>query len=213
MDRTNDNQAPFHDAVTSSSNAAGHNDKSVPLETTGMNDREAHSDFSSSRDGGEGISRSSATGPATGSNALETTGMNDTAAHSNFSSSRNGGEVTSRSTTTGHVTDSTPLSTTDKINTITNAHSNLPTSTNDLSTSTNRGDAPRGSLASTSTSSDPNTETSFPASTTGQAVNAPGKTGVIGENVMGALGYGGSAVERPKEDRGIGEKVAEFLGA
>jgi hypothetical protein len=43
--------------------------------------------------------------------------------------------------------------------------------------------------------------------------NAPGKLGYRGENVLGAMGFGGSKVERPKEDQGIGEKIAEFLGA
>jgi len=46
-----------------------------------------------------------------------------------------------------------------------------------------------------------------------KAQNAPGKLGERGENVLGAIGFGGSAVERPKEDQGIGEKIAEFLGA
>ncbi|KAJ9616648.1 hypothetical protein H2200_000367 [Cladophialophora chaetospira] len=44
------------------------------------------------------------------------------------------------------------------------------------------------------------------------AQNAPGKLGERGENVLGAIGFGGSTVERPKEDQGIGEKIAEFLG-
>lgn len=43
--------------------------------------------------------------------------------------------------------------------------------------------------------------------------NAPGKLGERGENILGAIGFGGSVVERPKEDQGIGEKIAEFLGA
>jgi hypothetical protein len=46
-----------------------------------------------------------------------------------------------------------------------------------------------------------------------KAGNAPGKLGERGENIVGALGFGGSKVERPKEDQGIGEKIAEFLGA
>ncbi|ETI19830.1 hypothetical protein G647_08844 [Cladophialophora carrionii CBS 160.54] len=45
------------------------------------------------------------------------------------------------------------------------------------------------------------------------AQNAPGKLGERGENILGAIGFGGAAVERPKEDQGIGEKIAEFLGA
>lgn len=44
------------------------------------------------------------------------------------------------------------------------------------------------------------------------AQNAPGKLGDRGENILGAVGFGGSSVERPKEDQGIGEKIAEFLG-
>ena len=43
--------------------------------------------------------------------------------------------------------------------------------------------------------------------------NAPGRAGSIGENVLGALGYGGTHVERPKEEQGIGEKIVNFLGA
>ncbi|KPI35612.1 uncharacterized protein AB675_4755 [Cyphellophora attinorum] len=42
--------------------------------------------------------------------------------------------------------------------------------------------------------------------------NAPGKAGEIGENAIGALGFGGARVERPKEDQGLGEKIAAFLG-
>lgn len=42
--------------------------------------------------------------------------------------------------------------------------------------------------------------------------NAPGKAGEIGENAIGALGFGGSSAERPKEDQGLGEKIAAFLG-
>ncbi|EXJ61900.1 hypothetical protein A1O7_02331 [Cladophialophora yegresii CBS 114405] len=47
----------------------------------------------------------------------------------------------------------------------------------------------------------------------GVAQNAPGKLGDRGENILGAVGFGGTHVERPKEDQGIGEKIAEFLGA
>lgn len=43
--------------------------------------------------------------------------------------------------------------------------------------------------------------------------NAPGRAGSIGEAAMGAFGYGGSQVERPKEEQGIGEKIVNFLGA
>ncbi|ETN45219.1 uncharacterized protein HMPREF1541_10096 [Cyphellophora europaea CBS 101466] len=42
--------------------------------------------------------------------------------------------------------------------------------------------------------------------------NAPGKAGEVGEAAVGALGFGGSAVERPKENRGLGEKIVAFLG-
>ena len=162
MDRSNETQTPFNQAVTSNSNATGHAIEPVTPETTGMNDVEAHS---------------------------------------NLSQSTNGGEVASSMNPIGHASSSTPLSPT-SMNT--SPHNNLPESSNVVQ-------VPRSN--SVSASSDPSTETHFPASMTGQAVNAPGKTGVIGENIMGALGYGGSAVEWPKEDQGIGEKVAEFLGA
>ena len=45
------------------------------------------------------------------------------------------------------------------------------------------------------------------------SANAPGKLGERGENALGAIGFGGAQVERPKEDQGIGEKIANFLGA
>lgn len=45
------------------------------------------------------------------------------------------------------------------------------------------------------------------------SANAPGKLGDRGENILGSIGFGGAQVERPKEDQGIGEKIAEFLGA
>jgi hypothetical protein len=45
------------------------------------------------------------------------------------------------------------------------------------------------------------------------AQNAPGRAGEIGEAAVGAIGFGGSTVERPKEDQGLGEKIANFLGA
>jgi hypothetical protein len=47
----------------------------------------------------------------------------------------------------------------------------------------------------------------------GLAQNAPGSLGERGENIVGALGFGGSTVERPQKDQGLGEKIAEFLGA
>ncbi|KAK5198320.1 hypothetical protein LTR92_002565 [Exophiala xenobiotica] len=43
--------------------------------------------------------------------------------------------------------------------------------------------------------------------------NAPGKLGDRGENIVGAMGFGGSTVERPKADQGLGEKIVTFLGA
>ena len=43
--------------------------------------------------------------------------------------------------------------------------------------------------------------------------NAPGTAGKVGENALGALGFGGASVERPKEDQGIGEKIVKFFGA
>ncbi|KAK4943480.1 hypothetical protein LTR10_016971 [Elasticomyces elasticus] len=46
----------------------------------------------------------------------------------------------------------------------------------------------------------------------GDSQNAPGKLGETGEAAVGALGFGGSQVGRPKEDQGIGEKIANFLG-
>ncbi len=45
------------------------------------------------------------------------------------------------------------------------------------------------------------------------AQNAPGKLGDRGENIVGAMGFGGSSVERPKAEQGLGEKIANFLGA
>jgi hypothetical protein len=42
--------------------------------------------------------------------------------------------------------------------------------------------------------------------------NAPGKLGKRGENALGAMGFGGAQVERPKEDQGVGEKIVAFLG-
>lgn len=49
-------------------------------------------------------------------------------------------------------------------------------------------------------------------STVGQQ-NAPGKAGERGESVMGAIGFGGTHVERPKEEQGLGEKIVNFFGA
>lgn len=46
-----------------------------------------------------------------------------------------------------------------------------------------------------------------------ESQNAPGKAGDVGEAAMGALGYGGSTVGRPKEDQGISEKIVNILGA
>ncbi|KAI1609370.1 hypothetical protein EDD37DRAFT_640518 [Exophiala viscosa] len=46
----------------------------------------------------------------------------------------------------------------------------------------------------------------------GDSQNAPGKLGDTGESLVGAMGFGGSQVGRPKEDQGIGEKIANFLG-
>ena len=43
--------------------------------------------------------------------------------------------------------------------------------------------------------------------------NAPGKAGDIGENAIGALGFGGASVERPLKDQGLGEKIVNFLGS
>ena len=101
----------------------------------------------------------------------------------------------------GHSTESNPL---EASTASTNQMSNVPQSTNVV-------EVPRSNLVSAS--SDPSTEENFPNSTTTSTANAPGKTGVIGENIMGGMGMGGSSVERPKEDQGIGEKIAAFLGA
>ena len=51
-----------------------------------------------------------------------------------------------------------------------------------------------------------------PTSSVGQH-NAPGRAGSVGEKALGALGYGGNHVERPKEDQGLGEKIVNLLGA
>ncbi|KAK5943577.1 hypothetical protein PMZ80_004585 [Knufia obscura] len=75
----------------------------------------------------------------------------------------------------------------------------------------------RGSLAGTKgpfhvpTTDDVNKSNVPPHSSVGQQ-NAPGAAGSIGEKAMGALGYGGSTVERPKEEQGLGEKIMNFLG-
>lgn len=50
----------------------------------------------------------------------------------------------------------------------------------------------------------------IPASVGSQT--APGRAGSVGEKAMGALGYGGTHVERPKEEQGLGEKVVNFFG-
>jgi len=42
--------------------------------------------------------------------------------------------------------------------------------------------------------------------------NLPGARGDRGEKILGAMGVGGSQVERPKEEQGIGEKIVNFLG-
>lgn len=55
--------------------------------------------------------------------------------------------------------------------------------------------------------------TSAPPTSSVSSQNAPGKAGEFGEKVMGALGVGGTHVERPKEEQGIGEKIVNFLGA
>lgn len=79
-------------------------------------------------------------------------------------------------------------------------------------------DQPRGSLSSTvgpfqvPTTDDVSKSEVPPASSVGQQ-NAPGKGGELGEKAMGALGYGGTSVERPKEEQGIAEKIVNFLGA
>lgn len=79
-------------------------------------------------------------------------------------------------------------------------------------------DQPRGSLSSTvgpfqvPTTDDVSKSEVPPTSSVGSQ-NAPGRGGEIGEKAMGALGYGGSTVERPKEEQGVAEKIVNFLGA
>ena len=51
-----------------------------------------------------------------------------------------------------------------------------------------------------------------PSSSVGSK-NAPGKAGEVGEKIMGGFGVGGTHVERPKEEQGLGEKIVNFLGA
>lgn len=51
-----------------------------------------------------------------------------------------------------------------------------------------------------------------PTSSVGQQ-SAPGRAGSIGDGALAALGFGGSKVERPKEDQGLGEKIVNFFGA
>lgn len=77
---------------------------------------------------------------------------------------------------------------------------------------------PRGSLSSTTgpfqvpTTDDVSKKDVPPTSSVGQQ-SAPGRAGSIGDGAIAALGFGGSKVERPKEDQGIGEKIINFLGA
>ena len=87
---------------------------------------------------------------------------------------------------------------------------------------------PRTSLTSGSTVTEPlaSTEGPFHQPTTSNtekknapltssvsSQNAPGSAGKIGEAVMSGFGYGGTHVERPKEEQGLGEKIVNFLGA
>lgn len=53
----------------------------------------------------------------------------------------------------------------------------------------------------------------IPPSSSVGTQNAPGRGGSIGEATMGALGYGGATVERPKEEQGLAEKIVNFMGA
>lgn len=78
--------------------------------------------------------------------------------------------------------------------------------------------AHRGSLASTegpfqqpTTDNVSNSDTNAFSSVSSQ--NAPHAGGTVGENTLGALGYGGSQVERPKEEQGVAEKIMNILGA
>lgn len=77
---------------------------------------------------------------------------------------------------------------------------------------------PRGSLSSTTgpfqvpTTDDVSKKDAPLTSSVGQQ-SAPGRAGSIGDKALSAMGYGGSKVERPKEDQGLGEKIVNFLGA
>lgn len=75
--------------------------------------------------------------------------------------------------------------------------------------STTETSQPRGSLFTTDEGSKQDTQLT---SSVGQQ-SAPGRAGSIGDKTLGALGFGGSKVERPKEDQGLGEKIVNFFGA
>ena len=77
---------------------------------------------------------------------------------------------------------------------------------------------PRGSLSSTTgpfqqPTTDDVSKSEVPPSSSVGTQNAPGRGGDIAEKAMSALGYGGTQVERPKEEQGLGEKIVNFLGA
>lgn len=79
-------------------------------------------------------------------------------------------------------------------------------------------DQQRGSLASTqgpfqTPTTDDVDRSDAPLTSSVGSQNAPGTGGKIGEATMGALGYGGANVERPKEEQGVAEKIMNFMGA
>lgn len=147
-------------------------------------------------------------------------------------------QTTTGGTTTGHATDSVPHTHTntnigsdpDAITSASATHDSNINTTDDTSAGEYRQrlnseyepttsiSQPRGSLSSTvgpfqvPTTDDVGKSEVPPTSSVGQQ-NAPGRGGEIGEKAMGALGYGGSTVERPKEEQGVAEKIVNFLGA
>lgn len=79
-------------------------------------------------------------------------------------------------------------------------------------------DQQRGSLASTqgpfqTPTTDDVDKSDAPLTSSVGSQNAPHAGGRAGEAAMGALGYGGASVERPKEEQGLAEKIVNFMGA
>lgn len=150
-------------------------------------------------------------------------------------------QTTTGGATTSHITDSAPQThANNNISTDRNVTQGNPDAITSSSTMHNNADdtsaaeyrprlnseyepttsisQPRGSLSSTvgpfqvPTTDDVSKKDVPPSSSVGQQ-NAPGRGGSIGEKAMGALGYGGAQVERPKEEQGVAEKIVNFLGA